>query len=327
MHRIVACGIVELGLIFSCAELSAQEPTGPASGLVQIGVGPVSQTIGVTLLGEVPPPIFSPLVRDLFKQMVSDKTTPARRQEIIEQHPKLAAELIGALTDELSTGTAEEYRRIPWLWRIALQTGKRNDIDEIRAVLNETIPQPNQPLHDWRAVVIGGGIINGLSQEGLWPLPRIKEILKGEGALTMRWDMMLSEAAKLVEDEKIPASTRYDALRIVALDRWDRRKGQLEKYLILGPHPGLQLGAVNGLVDIDEPAAAAQLIRSLPHLSDHGRELALSGLLRGEARQQAFLDALENGSIKVNWLHAEQRTGLLKISDDTLRQRAEKILR
>lgn len=273
------------------------------------------------------PPIFSKKVREIVTQLLDDKITGVKRQELINQNPKLAAEIIAGLTDELTPGTAEEYRRIPWIWRMAILTGKRNDTDEIRAVLTEALPQPNQPLHDWRAVVIGGGIINGISHEGIWPAPRLQEILKDQAALTIRWEMALVEAAKLADNERIPPGTRYDALRMIALDRWDRRGGQLEKYVAAGVHPELQMGAVSGLVDVNEPAATALLIAGMPHFVDHNRELAITGLLRGDVRQKALIESLEAGAIKVAWLNADQRTKLLKVTDEGLRLRAEKILK
>lgn len=286
----------------------------------------VPKGVPLALAGDVPLPIASKKVRDLVIQLLSDKTPQDKRQELIDANPKLAADLIGGITDELTPGTPEEYRRIPLIWRIAIATGKRNDNEEIRAVLEVALPQPNQPLHDWRAVVIGGGIINGISLEGFWPLPRIQEILKDQSALILRWQMALDEAAKLAEDERIPHGTRYDALRMVALDRWDRRAPQLQKYLGEGVHPELQMGAVSGLVDVDQPAATSLLIKGLPHFTLRNRQLAITGLLRGETRQKLLIEALETGAAQPAWLDAEQRGKLLKIVDAEWRTRLEKVL-
>lgn len=286
----------------------------------------VPKGVALALAGDVPLPIASKKVRDLVIQLLDEKTPQNKRQDLIEQNPKLAAELIGGITDELTPGTPEEYRRIPLVWRIAIATGQRNDKEEIRSVLEVALPQPNQPLHDWRAVVIGGGIINGISLEGFWPLPRIQEILKDQSALVLRWQLALDEAAKLVEDEKITTGTRYDALRMIALDRWDRRGPQLQKYLGKGVHAELQMGAVSGLVDVDQPAATTLLVNGLRHFAPRNRQLAITGLLRGENRQKLLIEALENGMAQPAWIDAEQRAKLLKTADPEWRMRVVKVL-
>lgn len=304
-------------------------PAGPSirGALLDLkGIHLVPKGVALALAGDVPLPIASKKVRDLVIQILNDKIPQNKRHELIEQNPKLAADLIGGITDELTPGTPEEYRRIPLIWRIAIMTGKRNDTEEIRSVLEVALPQPNQPLHDWRAVVIGGGIINGIGLEGHWPLSRIQEVLKDQSALLLRWQMALDEAAKLVEDEKIPPGTRYDALRMVALDRWDRRGPLLQKYLAEGINPELQMGAVSGLVDVDQPAAATLLIKSLPHLPAQNRQLAITGLLRGDARKKLLIEAFENGMAQPAWLNAAERDKLLTIDDPKYRLRAEKVL-
>lgn len=266
-------------------------------------------------------------IRDIAVQIIDDKIPQQKRIDLIAQHPKLAGDLISAMTDDLSTGTPEEYRRIPWIWRVAIAAGKRNDSDEIRSVLQETLPQPNSPLHDWRAVVVGGGIINGISLEGFWPHVRIKEILKDQEALKLRWQMTLAEAAKVVEDEKVPTGTRYDALRIVALDTWERCGKRLAHYLAPGVNEELQQGAVSGLVDVDNAAATQLLIKAASYLSEHNRQFAVAGLLRGEERQKALIQALETGAIKPAWLKQDQRDTLLKIKDEVWQERADKVLK
>lgn len=274
-----------------------------------------------------PEPTDPKKIAEIAAQILDDKIPQDKRQALITQHPKLASQLIQAMTEALTSGTPEEYRRIPWIWRVAIATGKRNDADEIRAVLEVSIPQPNLPLHDWRAVVIGGGIINGISQEGVWPGARLAEILKDQTALQTRWQMSLDEAAKMAEDPKVPTGTRYDALRMIALDRWERREAYLVKYLAAGSNPELQMGAVSGLVDVDQPAATAHLIKSLNHLVPQNRTLALDGLFRGETRQKALLEALELKTAQVVWLSAEQKTKLLNIGDATWRDRAMQVLK
>src|SRR5207253_10826483 len=109
-----------------------------------------------------------------------------------------------------------------------------NDTDQIRQLFSTCLPTPDAPLRDWQAVVIGGGIINGITQAGGWPGERIADILKDDSRMNQRWWRLLEQASAMADDDKVPAGTRYDALRIVGMDTWERRGRQLAKYLARG---------------------------------------------------------------------------------------------
>src|SRR5687767_4948294 len=163
------------------------------------------------------------------------------------------------MTRDLSAGK-EEYARIPWIWRVAIACGKRNDAGQITAVLDASLPNASEPLRHWQAVVIGGGIINGLSQRDLWPGDRIEEILKSNEALQSRWSRSLELAGPMCYDQSVPTGTRYDALRMIALQPWEKSGAKLTSYLAKGTHGELQMGAVSGLVDMKAPEATAALL-------------------------------------------------------------------
>ncbi|MDB5390387.1 MAG: Neutral/alkaline non-lysosomal ceramidase, partial [Planctomycetaceae bacterium] len=306
---------------------SGQAVHGALMDLKGVYLVPKGDTL-VLAMSEPPPAPVAPVgIADLVAQILNDKLPQEKRQALITQNPKLAAELIAGLTADLTPGTPQEYQRIPWIWRVAIAAGKRNQIPEIRRILEVCMPQPNQPLHDWQAVVIGGGIINGISLEGSWPLPRMAEILRDQAGLDVRWIRTLEEAARMVDNDKVHNGTRYDALRIVALNRWERCGTQLEKYLAEGANAELQMGAVSGLADVDHAAATRLLMNALPHLVPGNRKLAVDALLRNSERQRALIEALENGSAKTAWLNSEQQAKLLKSEDAGWRERASKVLK
>ncbi|MFO0869926.1 MAG: hypothetical protein U0935_13415 [Pirellulales bacterium] len=202
------------------------------------------------------------------------------RQAVIADHPAWSAELIVALTRDLPGEEAEEYRRIPWLWRVAIAAGKRPDPAEWKAIVRVSLPAPGEPLRHWQAVVVGGGLVNGISQQGLWPAEQFTALLQQDEALTARWQAVLASSAIMADDGRVPPGTRYDALRILALEGWDRRGAQLARYLARDAHPELQMGAVSGLSDIEAPAAATTLLAALPQLTEPNRRLAIAALCR-----------------------------------------------
>lgn len=264
--------------------------------------------------------------RELARQILDASLPNAKREAVIQEHVTRAADLLPAMTEDGPFDSKEEYRRIPWIWRVAIASGKRNKSDELTAVLEASLPLPNQPLRDWQAVVIGGGVINGISLTGAWPKPRIEELLRDNPKLRERWSATLTASVRMVDDEKVPTGTRYDALRVIALDEWPRCRDQLKKYLAAGVHAELQMGAVSGLSDVDQPDIAALLLEHLAGLAPRNRDLAVEALLRTEARATAFLDAVANKQAEVAWLKDAHRQRLMQGLGNAIAERARKLL-
>ena len=129
------------------------------------------------------------------------------------------------------------------------------------------------------------------------------------------------------DNEKVPTPTRYDALRMLGVEPWAKRGEQLTRYLAKGTHPELQQGAVSGTADVNDPAATAALIKSFPDLTPDNRTLALTALLRDDARTTALLDALAANTIPAAALNESNRKILLEHSNPTLRRRAAEVLK
>jgi hypothetical protein len=230
------------------------------------------------------------------REILDSTKSNAAREAVIKAYPALAADLIVEMTKDLTPG-AQEYERIPWIWRVSVAAGRRNDADEVRRMLKASLPRDGEPLRDWQAVVIGGGVINGISEQGAWPKPRIEEIIGKDVALVARWQRALDLSSAMADDERVPKGTRYDALRMLGVAAWEKRGDQLIRYLAKNVHAELQMGAVSGLVDIDAPEATAALIDALPGLTDRNRDLALDGLLRDAARVATLRKAIQEKRI------------------------------
>ena len=260
--------------------------------------------------------------------VILDPAQPqAAREAAVAANPQFSAQLIVELTRDLKPGTPAEYQRIPWIWRVAILCGKRNDSAAVRRVLSVSLPEADQPLRDWQAVVIGGGIINGISQRGDWPAVRVDEVLGDDQALRRRWARSLDLASAMADDEKVPTGTRYDALRMLGAEPWEKRAEQLVRYLVAGTNPELQMGAVSGLADVDAPGATAALVGAVPALTDQNRELALDALLRTEARTGALLDAVAVGKVDAALLGPARTERLTTHADEKLRARAAGVLK
>lgn len=260
---------------------------------------------------------------------ILDESKPAKEREaLVKERAVPPADLIAAMTRDLTPGTKQEYARIPWIWRVAIDAAKRNDPDEIRRILDVSLPPPDGKLDDWRAVVIGGGLINGITQAGDWPGPRIEDVIKADTKLSARYERALDLASEMADDPKVPTGTRYDALRMLGATTWDRRGAQLVGYLKKGTHPELQMGAVSGLGDIrDHPGDVAKaLIDVLGDLNATNRALALQALTRDEPRALKLLDAVADGRLTPDGLGAKTIGALRAHASESVRRRAVGLL-
>jgi len=243
------------------------------------------------------------------RMILDDATAPDKRTALIRDHTAKSPELIAAMTADIKPG-AEEYRRIPWIWRIAIAAGRRNDVTEMRRILDASLPKLGQPLRDWQAVAVGGGLVNGVSLEKQWPLERLNELLKDDRELTKRWHAALALAHVMADDEKVAHGTRYDALRMIALDAWAKCGPRFGGYIKKGAHDELQMGAISGLSDIDRPEVGPLLADNLAHFNAGNRKLAIEALLRTDARKAVLRERLDKGLIDKTWLDDRQRAAL-----------------
>jgi hypothetical protein len=93
----------------------------------------------------------------------------AAREAAVNANPQFAADLVAQMTEDLVPGTpAAEYERIPWIWRIAINGGRRMTRTACDASWRVSLPNAGEPLRDWQAVVIGGRSLTASASKA-WP--------------------------------------------------------------------------------------------------------------------------------------------------------------
>lgn len=247
----------------------------------------------------------SPSLPEAAATLLDDRQPADSRNAVIEANAGRPGPLVAEMVKGLGDDAVEEYRRIPWIWRVAVAAGKRNDAAQLRSVIEVSLPDEGARLRDWQAVVIGGGVINGITLAGHWPATRIAQIIADDAALKRRWMSALQKSAGLADDEKVTRGTRYDALRMIALLGWETSGAQLRNYLKAGTHPELQSGAVSGCGDIDDRRAAEALIEALPKLDPKNIRLAVNALKRNAERKELLDRAVADGRISAEFLNAK----------------------
>ncbi len=243
-------------------------------------------------------------------RLILDASQPNElRNTAISANPQYAAELIREMTRDFVPGTPEEYVRIPWIWRVAVAAGKRHDGEQMKRILDVSLPRSGLPLRDWQAVVVGGGLINGVSQRGIWPRERFEELVASEAGLKERWNYSLKEAAVMANNMKVPDGTRYDAIRMLGVTDWETNGARLKALLEHG-NAELQMGAVSALGDMNTPEATRALVEKVADLNKGNQQLAITALFRTQERKVALREAIDAKKLPIQALSEEDRKQL-----------------
>lgn len=247
--------------------------------------------------------------RKAAEEILKDSNHDDLRSKFADESLPHAARVIAAMTENLPNNLEEEYRRIPWIWRLAINATKQGNAEQQRALLMLSLPERDKPLAHWQAVVLGGGLINGLSQLGENPTEQIQKLLKtnaGSGEDQQRFARTIELAVKMVDDQSVPSGTRYDALRILGASDWNSHAEQLVRYLASDTDEELQMGAVSATADLANEAATKTLIQSLAKISPDNRNLALEMLLSRQPQRGLLKKSVSDNTIPRQWLTAEQ---------------------
>jgi putative membrane-bound dehydrogenase-like protein len=242
----------------------------------------------------------------------------------LDKYPSL--QTMRALAASMKIGTPDEYRLIPKLFGAAIDAGKRNDLEELRGVLDFAMPRGEDPLRDWEAVVIGGGVVNGISQAGAWPATRIAEILGRDADLLQRWNRTLQLAVVMADNPKINAGTRYDAMRMVAMLPYDTAKETLARYLSGTGGRDLLQGSVSGLADVPNEEAALLLVATMEKLDKELGNFAVAGLIRVDGEKCHLLSAVTAGKITPDKIPPAVIEKLLAHPNAQIQAQAKKLL-
>jgi hypothetical protein len=268
--------------------------------------------LAVPLFAQSPLPDAKTATPQAIAAALLDEATDQKARETLarDASPRAMAIVQALLVGLPDRDDAEEYRRIPWIWRVAVAAGRARDEASLEALMDGSMPKGDDRLRDWQAVVLGGGVVMGLSQAGASPRDVIAPWLAGDAARAARWSRTLDLAERMADDPAVRNGTRYDALRMLAVLPFDRAGARLTRYLSRDVDPELQMGAIGGLSDLHDPRAAEALVEHMPQYTERNRGLAIAALLKTEAGRARLKAAIAAGRVQDAWLTPEQRAKL-----------------
>ena len=243
--------------------------------------------------------------------LLDDARDQKARETLAREASPRATPIVQALLVGLpDRDEAEEYRRIPWIWRVAVAAGRARDEAALKPLMDASMPNGTDRLRDWQAVVLGGGVVMGLSQAGASPRDVIAPWLAEDATRAARWKRSLDLAERMADDAGVRNGTRYDALRMLAVLPFERVGAQLTRYLSREVDAELQMGAIGGLSDLPDPRATEALVQHMPQYTERNRGLAITALLKTDAGRARLKAALAAGAVQDTWLTPEQRAKL-----------------
>ncbi|QDU82021.1 hypothetical protein Pla110_37740 [Polystyrenella longa] len=265
---------------------------------------------------------------DLANRLLNEELDEQQRRDLFPEYPQLAAEIVSSMTKDYPwKEEGEEYRRIPWIWRVSVNATKTLNEEEIRELLEVGLPELGEPMADWESVVIGGAVINGLTLKGKWPREFLRPILEQNTDLLERWNQMLEQSLEMADDTNVKTGTRYDALRNIGMLSWEEGGANLTKYLTASTDPELKQGAIGGLADMHSAAADNILLSGWVHYNDQNRFFALEGMLRTADRFRRLNQEIEAGRVDPGFLSDDQKQKLLTHPHEITRQHAYELLK
>ena len=139
---------------------------------------------------------------------------------------------------------------------------------------------------------------------------------------------LLVSARKLVTDDAASVPQRVAALSLLGRDLASNEQDAIALANLLRPQnpPGLQVAALTRLGQLNGDAVPNTLLQTWSVLSPSLREQSLDVLLRRPRWTQILIKSMETNALPLSDLSASVRQRLLAHSDDSLRQRAQKLL-
>ncbi len=243
---------------------------------------------------------------EIASMLLNNNIEEKKRRDLIDEYPCLASEILTELIRDLESETREETKRIPWIFRVTVAAGERNTDSELLEILEISLPKPGEKLLNWQTVVLGGGIVNGISRQGIWPKSRIHDILQADHILSERWKYAIEKSYQIAANPEVPNPWRYDALRILAMDSPEKSIPELQSYLDPDLDDHLHMGAISGLSDIQSPEVTGLLLSGLPHFSDRNRNLVLKAMLRTDLRIAVLFKKISSNELTIEHFGIEQ---------------------
>jgi putative heme-binding domain-containing protein len=136
---------------------------------------------------------------------------------------------------------------------------------------------------------------------------------------------LLADARKTAADDKADPAARASALRTLGLAAFAEVKPVFASSLgVRQPQP-VQLAAIEVLAKFDSAEVPALLLAAWPEMSPRIRATAAETLLARAAWVNAFLDAVEKGTVRPTDLDPARIQLLVKSPDEKIRTRATKL--
>lgn len=242
-----------------------------------------------------------------------------------------------------STQSRSEFVR-----RIASIVGARQDLGQVRSVFRTTTrSEENGEKGQWRIAALEG-LAQGLELSGSelspdrsFQVELLRVVHEGEAALadkalliaqqfqlsrTSELTRLLERALEAALAQERPVEERVLAIRTLALDRTGLGLDELADLIVPQEPEAVQTAALRILVQRSSRQVAKKLLASWKGFSPAHREMVLQIFFRERKHLPLLVEAIGSGQVPPSTLSTSRRRQIIRLSDDSLRERLESLL-
>jgi putative heme-binding domain-containing protein len=246
-----------------------------------------------------------------------DASDPWMRMAILSSVTICTGEVFTRLADDTSFRSSANGRA--FLTALVGQTGVSDRAEDLAAIL-ATLDGPLAGESD-----LARGIVLALMDDDS-PTARARLAGTRGGRVRSILDGLLTDARATAADEGKPVAARTAAVRTLRFAGLPEVEGPLTDLLAPRQPAAVQAAAVETLARFDDPRVPAILLRVWPGMSPGLRATAAEALFSRPAWVNAFLDAVEKGTIARADLDPARLALLRSYPDAVVRDRAIRLL-
>ena len=274
-------------------------------------------------LGEAP--IDQEILSALAEILAQSAQDPWPRLAVLSAAADHEQKLLGALWSK----AGETENLAPLIEEIAAIVGTRQKPDEIGGALGNLTTLPEEISAETKANLrsaLVAGIGQGLSRRGGNLASTLKQLPAEFGDVPPAVHEVFDAATSIAADSSRAAAVRIAAIQLLRFATFETSGPTLIELIKNDSAQAIRLANINLLAGFHDDSIGPFLLEGFNRRTPAERRAVLEALLADDARTALLLDAIEAENISVAELGATNVNRLTKHKDETIKERAAKLL-
>jgi len=263
-----------------------------------------------------------PALAQIASAGVADSWTRLAVQTAV---PKRAGQLLTRLAAEPAWFAEPTSDRLTFFRELAGLVGSRQDVDEVRHVLNAMFAWSGEHSATWQ-LAVRRGLSEGLARRGSNWDKLLTKLSADRDVFAQKLTGLMEGTIRTAQASSAPLAERTAAISMLSQIDAATAEPILGRLLSATEPEEVQLAAVGALGTFPQPAVATKLVSAYAQLQPAARRAALEAFLSQPERTLALLAALEGGQIELTEIDSLRRAQLLNHRRSDVRERTARAL-